>query len=705
MAYFFIVVMMMFPRKYTDPDVMKGRPKRENTKTVACNCQSLMRLHRTAENGWYIHDFRHEHNHHLSSLCGEKLHWPSHRNIDTHTKDIVKHLRSNNIGITKVFCVIASFFGSMESVPFNKRALKYMCKRMNQETADDDIRKTVQLFSELKKNDPMFADSVLVDGDSKIQALMWTNGRSRYQYKMFGDAITFDTTYRTNQYDMPFGLFVGVNHHFQSIILGGVMMRNEKQESFEWVFKEFVSLMGGKAPVTILTDHCRAMELAIAEVLPGTKHRWCKWHVLHRAKESLGSVYTQNKDFRDELHKILEYMLTVEEFEAAWAKLIQKYGLQEHPMLTQIYELRQKWAKPYFAGVFCARMTSTQRSESANHMLKNFVPAGASMHMFVRNYQKLQFDRDSEENFAEKKSHLVSTVLKTGLPMERHAAKVYTPALFKQFQEACFKSASYYVENTLVINDTYCVTHLFAERRESWSKTSYNVKVDQPENIFKCECGMYEHMGLLCCHAIRVMAHLKFTKIPEEHIMRRWTKNACEDLPEHLKIYKGHSPILESTTFRHTTLYTTALDIVRMGDSNPEAFDLAMVRLSDARDDLKEKATEKDGKGLEDILGKENIDINGVDAGDINLKSSMRIESRKRDRGRPTNARSRPGYEVSNPRTKFCKTCRGKGHNSGKCPTNDGSNKKQRKEPKCGKCGVLGHIRTQCNRTFESWFR
>lgn len=157
------------------------------------------------------------------------------------------------------------------------------------------------------------------------------------------------------------------------------------------------------------------MELAIAEVLPGTKHRWCKWHVLRRAKESLGSVYTQNKDFRDELHKILEYMLTVEEFEAAWAKLIQKYGLQEHPMLTQIYELRQKWAKPYFAGVFCARMTSTQRSESANHMLKNFVPAGASMHMFVRNYQKLQFDRDSEENFAEKKSHLVCLMALTVL--------------------------------------------------------------------------------------------------------------------------------------------------------------------------------------------------------------------------------------------------------------------------------------------------
>ncbi|KAE8816279.1 hypothetical protein D1007_06128 [Hordeum vulgare] len=226
-----------------------------------------------------------------------------------------------------------------------------------------------------------------------------------------------------------------------------------------------------------------------------------------------------------------------------------------------------------------------------------------------RQWMKLQFDRDAEENFAEKKSRLVSPVLKSGLPLERHAGKVYTPALFKLFQEACFKSASYYVENILAVNDTYCVTHLYADQREAWSKTSYNVKVQEPDNYLQCECGMYEHMGLLCCHAIRVMAHLRFTKIPERNIMRRWTKEACEDLPEYLKIYKGRSPILGSTTFRHTALYTTALDIVRMGDSNPEAFEFAMSKLSDAMVGLKEKANGLDDKGLEDILDKEKIDM------------------------------------------------------------------------------------------------
>ena len=62
---------------------------------------------------------------------------------------------------------------------------------------------------------------------------MWSNGTSRRDITFFGDVLTFDTTYRTNLYDMPFGLFVGVNNHFQSIFLGGVFMRSESVDSFD----------------------------------------------------------------------------------------------------------------------------------------------------------------------------------------------------------------------------------------------------------------------------------------------------------------------------------------------------------------------------------------------------------------------------------------------------------------------------------------
>ena len=126
------------------------------------------------------------------------------------------------------------------------------------------------------------------------------------------------------------------------------------------------------------------MEVAISEELPDTTHRWCKWHVLKKAQECLGALLGKDSEFKPEFNKLVHHMLSVEEFEAGWFAMIEKHKLKEHPFLTQIFEVRRKWARPYFMGVFCANMTSTQRSESANHLLKTYVPPGCPMHLFVK---------------------------------------------------------------------------------------------------------------------------------------------------------------------------------------------------------------------------------------------------------------------------------------------------------------------------------
>ena len=169
----------------------------------------MLRLHRTEDHGWVVAEHISEHNHPLSETYGEKKHCPSHHHLDKYTKDLIRMLRENNIGVTKLYTILGDFFGSMQNVPATKRCLKTLCHKIHREHAEDDIKKTLGLIRDLRKNDSGFMFSVDTDDDGRIKSLMWTNTRSRMQYEHFGDIVSFDTTFKTNLYDMPFSLFVG----------------------------------------------------------------------------------------------------------------------------------------------------------------------------------------------------------------------------------------------------------------------------------------------------------------------------------------------------------------------------------------------------------------------------------------------------------------------------------------------------------------
>uniref|UniRef100_A0A453NFV1 MULE transposase domain-containing protein n=1 Tax=Aegilops tauschii subsp. strangulata TaxID=200361 RepID=A0A453NFV1_AEGTS len=292
---------------------------------------------RSEDKGWYICEHKSEHNHALLGNCMEKLHWKSHRHIDRYTRDLVKQLGENNISLSKVYSVVGSFFGTVKEVSFTKRSLKTLCGKLNKEQSENDATKTIQVFNAMQAEDPEFKYSVQLDLEGRVKTLMWTIGRSIEQFKCFGDAVTFDTTYETNLYDMPFGLLVGVNNHFQSIFFGGVLMSDEKIDTFRWIFTEFFHIIGAPLPRTILTDQARAMEVAIKDVMPHTVHRQCKWHVLKKAKESLGSLMAKGAEFKQEFNKMVHHIVCEKEFEDGWACMLDKHGLQKkhisHPDL------------------------------------------------------------------------------------------------------------------------------------------------------------------------------------------------------------------------------------------------------------------------------------------------------------------------------------------------------------------------------------
>ncbi|EAZ17107.1 hypothetical protein OsJ_32605 [Oryza sativa Japonica Group] len=69
-------------------------------------------------------------------------------------------------------------------------------------------------------------------------------------------------------------------------------------------------------------------------------------------------------------------------------------------------------------GVYCARMASTQRSESANFMLKSIMPRNSTLNRFIEQFAKLQFDRESDDANAEKANKQKRLWLKPTFPVD-----------------------------------------------------------------------------------------------------------------------------------------------------------------------------------------------------------------------------------------------------------------------------------------------
>jgi len=88
--------------------------------------------------------------------------------------------------------------------------------------------------------------------------------------------------------------------------------------------------------------------------------------VLKDAKKKLGNIYSKRKKFKREFNKLITDEIDIRRFENEWVKLLKEYRLVKNKYLKRLFKHRDKWAKPYFMDIFCAGMTSTQRSLKKN---------------------------------------------------------------------------------------------------------------------------------------------------------------------------------------------------------------------------------------------------------------------------------------------------------------------------------------------------
>ncbi|KAK2988174.1 hypothetical protein RJ640_020656 [Escallonia rubra] len=189
----------------------------------------------------------------------------------------------------------------------------------------------------------------------------------------------------------------------------------------------------------------------VAQVLPGIRHRFCKWNIFREAQEKLSHVYHSCLTFEVEFQKCVNLSETVEEFESCWESLLMGYNLRDNEWLQSMYNVRQQWVPVYLRDTFFGEMSITLSSDSINSFFDGYINASTSIHVLIKQYEKAMISRYEREVKADYDTINTAPILKTPSPMEKQAANLYTRKIFTKFQEELVETLA---NPAIVINDT-----------------------------------------------------------------------------------------------------------------------------------------------------------------------------------------------------------------------------------------------------------
>ncbi|XP_060167576.1 protein FAR1-RELATED SEQUENCE 11 isoform X3 [Lycium barbarum] len=494
-----------------------NKPQR-NRKSSRCGCQAYMRISKTTDIGmpeWRVTGFMNHHNHELLEPNQVRF-LPAYRSISDADKSRILMFAKTGISVQQMMRLMELEKGMEPGyLPFTEKDVRNLLQSFRKVDPEDESIDLLRMCRNIKEKDPNFKYDFSLDSNNRLENIAWSYASSIQSYEVFGDAVVFDTTHRLTAFDMPLGIWVGVNNYGMPCFFGCVLLREETMRSYSWALKTFLAFMNGKAPQTVLTDQNMCLKEAINLEMPTTKHALCIWLIVAKFPSWFNAVLGERyNDWKAEFNRLYN-LESVEDFELGWRDMMNTFGLHTNRHIASLFALRSLWALPYLRSHTFAGMTTAGHSKSINAFIQRFLSAQTRLAHFVEQVAVTVDFKDQTGEQQTMQQNLQNICLKTGAPMEAHAATVLTPFAFSKLQEQLVLAAHY---ASFQMEDGFLVRHhtkLEGGRKVYWVPR---------EGIISCSCHQFEFSGILCRHALRVLSTGNCFQIPERYLPHRWRR-------------------------------------------------------------------------------------------------------------------------------------------------------------------------------------
>ncbi|KAF2292440.1 hypothetical protein GH714_022814 [Hevea brasiliensis] len=93
----------------------------------------------------------------------------------------------------------------------------------------------------MTERDADFAYDYTTDENEKVENIAWSYGDSVRACTIYGDVVTFDTSYRSITYGLLLGMWFGMDNNGKAILFGCVLLQDESSISFAWALQRYWS--------------------------------------------------------------------------------------------------------------------------------------------------------------------------------------------------------------------------------------------------------------------------------------------------------------------------------------------------------------------------------------------------------------------------------------------------------------------------------
>ncbi|KAL3837709.1 hypothetical protein ACJIZ3_022300 [Penstemon smallii] len=397
----------------------------------------------------------------------------------------------------------------------------YLSSGRARDMKEGDASCLLYYFQRQHFENPSFFYSVQLDIDDKVSNIFWADDNMIVEYGHFGDVVCLDTSSTRETDSRPFVQFIGLNHHRQVVIFGAAFLYDDNVNSFKWLFRTFIEVMSGKKPKFILSDQDATIVQAIQAVLPETSHCICAWQMYLIALKHLHHVIKEYDSFAIDFRSCIFCHEHEEDFIQSWDSMLERHGLRQNAWLRWMFREKEKWAVAYGRNTFFIERNGTHLGEQMATKLRSYLSPDLDVLQFFRHFMNVvneQRYRELESTF-DMGRH--PPILMANAVLLKSPSLIYTPKAFEVFQREYEKCLNVVVDKFGERDARYDYkAKTFGKSRD------FLVIYNSLDGTVSCNCMKFEHVGILCCHALKVLDHQNIKIVPSYYILSRWTKDA-----------------------------------------------------------------------------------------------------------------------------------------------------------------------------------